>query len=92
MVDYEDKNGDIEKIYYTKFNKHRKFKNPKISYIFNKTLNPFLFVSVVVMMKKDELIEILKILGLINNEWVKCTSDFMLLSPNEDGKNDEENI
>ena len=61
----------MKKIYFIKCNKYRKFKNPKISYLFNKAL-----VLVIICDKcgsNDEKIfnkksiEILKILGLINN-------------------------
>ena len=41
------------------------------------------------MLKKEEINQILKILGLINNKSVKYTSDFMLLSPSEHGKNEK---
>ena len=70
MIDYGYTNCNNEKkIYYVKCNKYGKFKNSKISYIFDKTLVLFLFmVSRVVMIKKEELIDVLKILALINNE------------------------
>ena len=55
-----------------KCKKYRKFKNPKISYIFDKTLS----VSIICdkcgskdekIFKEEESIKTLKILGLINN-------------------------
>ena len=64
-----------------KCNKYRKFKNIQISWMFDKTLILFLFKVNVVIMKKKR-----KIYWDINSEWVKCTSDFILFSPNEDGK------
>ena len=32
----------MKKIYYIMHNKYRKFKNPKVSYIFDKTLVPYI--------------------------------------------------
>ena len=59
------------KKYFIKCNKYRIFKNVKISYIFNKKLNFLLLVTtmaVVTIFRKEESIEILNILGLINNK------------------------
>ena len=62
----------MKKIYCIKCNKYRKFKNPKISYIFNKTL----VLSIICdkcgskdeeLFKEEKSIEILKILILIKN-------------------------
>ena len=52
--------------------KYRKFKNPKISYIFEKTLVLSIICSKCKMedekiLKEEESIEILKILGLFKN-------------------------
>ena len=59
-----------EKKYSFKCNKYRKFKNPKISYIFDKILLSFIICNKrssndEKIFKED--IEILKFLGLINN-------------------------
>ena len=62
----------MKKIYCVNYGKRRKFKNPKISHIFEKTL----VISIICdkcgskhkrIFKEAERIEILKILGLINN-------------------------
>ena len=62
----------MKKIYCIKCNKYRKLKNPKISCIFNGTL----VLSIIcgkcsnnndTIFKKEQSIEILKILALINN-------------------------
>ena len=59
-------------IYFLKKSKYRKFKNPKISHIFDKKL----VLSIIYdkcnsndekIFKEEESIEILKILGLVNN-------------------------
>ena len=66
-----------------KCNKYRKFKNTTISYIFNKTLVlPIIWGNCDSnddnIFKEEEYIDVLKILGVINNEWVKLsrTSNF----------------
>ena len=62
----------MKKIYCIKCNKYSSLKNPNISYIFDKTL----VLSIICdkcsseeenIFKEEESIEILKILGLINN-------------------------
>ena len=62
----------MKKIYCIKCNKYRSLKTPNISYIFDKTL----VLSIICdkcsseeenIFKEEESIEILKILGLINN-------------------------
>ena len=62
----------FKKIYCIKWDKYRKFKNPKISHIFDKKL----VLSIIYnkcnsndekIFKEEESIEILKILGLVNN-------------------------
>ena len=62
----------MKKIYYINCSKYRKFKNPEVSYIFNKML----VLSVICdkcasndkkIFKEEESIEILKTLSLINN-------------------------
>ena len=55
--------------------KYRKFKNPKLSYIFEKSLVLSIIYSKCKnedkkMFKKEESIGILKILGLIENIWL----------------------
>ena len=66
------KKGEDEKNYSVKCNKCKKFKNPKISYVCNKTL----VLSIIYgncnskdekIVKEEESSEILKILGLIKN-------------------------
>ena len=62
----------MKKIYCIKYNKYRKFKNSKISYIFDKTLVLSIIVGDCgindkVPLKEKESIEMLKILGLISN-------------------------
>ena len=62
----------MKKIYCVICGKYRKFKNPKISYIFEKTLVLTIICSKYEnkdekIFKKEESIEILKILGLIKN-------------------------
>ena len=63
----------MKKMYCVICGGYRKFKNPKISYIFEKTL----FLSIICskcenedekIFKEEESIEILKILGLIKNK------------------------
>ena len=62
----------MRKIYCTRCKKNKKFKNPRISYICNKAL---LLSSICKkgesedekIFKEEESIEMLKILGLINN-------------------------
>ena len=59
----------IKKIYCTKGNRYAKFKNPKTLYIFNKTLVPFIKCgSNNKKNKEKKSIDILKILGLSNDE------------------------
>ena len=62
----------MKKLYCVKCNKYRKLKNPRISYIFDELLS----LSTICdkcgsndqkIFKEEESIEILKILGLINN-------------------------
>ena len=48
-----------------KCNNYKKFKNPKVSYIFNNSSND------IKIFKKEQSIEILKIIGLIDNKKVK---------------------
>ena len=60
------------KVYCNVCDKYRKFKNPKISYIFKKTLSLFIVYSKCCheyekIFKEKESVEILKILGLITN-------------------------
>ena len=60
------------KIYCNVCNKYRKFKNPKILYIFEKTFVLYIFYSkcgheYTKIFKEEESIEILKILRLIIN-------------------------
>ena len=75
----------MEKIYCIKCDKYKKLKNPKIQYIFDKTL----VLSIICdrcgsndenTFEKEESIEILKILGLVNdmNVWV------IYIVPNKD--------
>ena len=61
-----------EKIYCIKCYKYRKFKNLKISYIFNETLVLFVIYNKLVLrttqyLKKNNLIKISQMFGLINN-------------------------
>ena len=61
-----------------KCNKYKKFKNTAISYIFNKTLVlPIIWSNCDSnddnIFKEEEYIDIFKILGVINNEWVKLS-------------------
>ena len=56
------KGGD-EKIYYIKFNKYRKAKNPNKLYVFGKTIVFLLLVMIVtIMMKKIQRIRIKQII------------------------------
>ena len=60
------------KVYCNVCDKYRKFKNPKMSYIFKKTLSLFIVYSKCgheyeKIFKEKESVEILKILGLITN-------------------------
>ena len=59
----------MKKIFCIKCNKYTKFKNPKISYIFNETLVPSIICSKIGNNNnnifKENTIEILKPLGLI---------------------------
>ena len=59
----------MKKIFCIKCNKYTKFKNPKISYIFNETLVPSIICSKIGnnnnKIFKENTIEILKPLGLI---------------------------
>ena len=83
-----DKKVNIENIYCIKCNKYWKFKNSKVSYIFNKTLIFFFFISNTCAGNNEKIFEevsneISEILGLINNNNMNesntsCTSDFML--------------
>ena len=62
----------IRKIYCTKCEKYKEFKNPKISYICDKTLFPSSICNKCgsgdeKIFKEEESIEIIKILGLIND-------------------------
>ena len=62
----------MKKLYWIICGKYRKFKNPKKWYIFEKTLVLFIICSKCKnedekLLKEEELIEILKILGLIKN-------------------------
>ena len=62
----------MKKIYCIKCKKYKKFKNPKISYIFDKTLSLSFICDKCCskdakIFKEEESIKILKILGLINN-------------------------
>ena len=62
----------MKKIYCVIYGKYRKFKNPKVSYIFEKTLVLSIICSkceneAEKIFKGGESIEILKILGLIKN-------------------------
>ena len=62
----------MKKLYCVNYRKYRKFKNPKISYIFEKTLVLSITCSKCrkedeKMFKEEESIEILKILGLFEN-------------------------
>ena len=82
-----DKKVNIENIYCIKCNKYWKFKNSKVSCIFNKTLI-FFFISNTCAGNNEKIFEevsneISEILGLINNNNMNesntsCTSDFML--------------
>ena len=82
-----DKKVNVENIYCIKCNKYWKFKNSKVSYIFNKTLI-FSFIGNTCADNKEKIfeevsIEISEILVLINNNNMNepntsCTSDFML--------------
>ena len=61
----------MKKLYYVNWSKYRKFEKPKISYFTKKTV--VLFIICIKcknknekILKKEESIEILKILGLIN--------------------------
>ena len=58
-------------IYCIIFGKYRKFRNPKIPYIFEKTLDPSIICSKCKneekILKEEWTIEILKIIGLIRN-------------------------
>ena len=61
-----------EKVYCIKCNKYRKFKNPKISYIFNVTLVLSFTCdkcgsNSITIFKEEESIDMLTILGLIDN-------------------------
>ena len=53
-----------------KCNNYKKFKNPKVSYIFNNSRNG------IKIFKKEQSIEILKIIGLIDNKRVKFSLTF----------------
>ena len=68
---YGYKKDGYEKIYCIKFNKYRKFKNPKISYIFDKTLVLSFICNKCIndekIFKEEKSIQIWKILGLVNN-------------------------
>ena len=73
-------------MYCIKCNKYRKFKNSEISYIFNKTLVLFIIYNKCgsnesKILKEEEPIEILQILGLINGKRVNFsrTSNFTLI-------------
>ena len=62
----------MKKLYWVICGKYRKFKNPKIWYIFEKTLVLSIICSKCKnedekLLKEEELIEILQILGLIKN-------------------------
>ena len=73
-----------EKIYCIKCNKYRKFKNLKLTYVFNKSL----VLSIIChkcgsnndtkLQKKKEPTEMLAIIGFIANKWGKvlCSSNF----------------
>ena len=65
----------MKKLYCVICCKYRKFKNPKLSYIFEKSLVLSIIYSKCKnedkkMFKEEESIEILKILGLIENIWL----------------------
>ena len=65
----------MKKLYCVICCKYRKFKNPKLSYIFEKSLVLSIIYSKCKnedkkMFKKEESIGILKILGLIENIWL----------------------
>ena len=65
----------MKKLYCVICCKYRKFKNPKLSYIFEKSLVLSIIYSKCKnedkkMFKDEESIEILKILGLIENIWL----------------------
>ena len=55
---------DYTNLYCVIYGKQRKLKNPKIRYIFEKTLVPFIICR---LFKEEETVEILKILDLIGN-------------------------
>ena len=62
----------MKKIYCVNWNKYRKFKNPKISFIFNESVVPSINCDKCssnsdTKFKKEESIKILKILGLMHN-------------------------
>ena len=57
----------MKKLYCVIYGKYRKFKNPKIPYIFEKTFVLSIICISARMFKEEESIEILKILGLIEN-------------------------
>ena len=55
---------DYTNLYCVIYGKQRKLKNPKIRYIFENTLVPFIICR---LFKEEESVEILKILDLIGN-------------------------